>query len=195
LPPALKDEHYEDSEKDSYEYNPEKARELLAEAGYEDGLKLVLSSDNSSISSKLAEVIQSQLKEVGIEVEINLYDGSSYVAMLKEGKQELFIRLYSWPNADIIDWFWHSERFPYPNHSRWVDEKTDQLIDKARTESTWEKRAIGYQEVQKYLIEQAVMCPLYIPERLIAVRKEVIGYKYHPWSLAINDGFDIKLEQ
>ena len=195
LPPSLKDEYYADSEKDSYEYNIGKAKELLAEAGYEDGLKLVLSSDNSSINSKLAEVLQSQLKKVGIDVEINLYDSSSYTAMLREGKQELFIRLYSWPNADILDWFWHSERFPYPNHSRWVDARTDQLIDTARTEPTWEERATAYQEVQKYLVEQAVICPIYIPEKVIAIGKEVKGFKYHPWRVIVNGGLDIDLTE
>ena len=36
---------------------------------------------------------------------LRLYDSSSYIDMLKEGKQELFINEYSWSNADIIDWF------------------------------------------------------------------------------------------
>ena len=194
LPPALKSEYYADSEKESYEYNVEKAKALLAEAGYEDGLKLTLSAENSSEFSKLAEVLQSQLKEVGIETEIQLYDSSSYTEMLKEGKQELFIRLYSWPNADILDYFLLSSQFPYPNHSRWLDEKTDELIQAAARSTTWEERAKGYHEVQKHLIEQAVWAPIYIPDSVLAVRKEVKNFKFHPWIPQYNDGFDMEIE-
>ncbi len=45
--------------------------------------------------------------------------------MLKNGEQELFIREYSWSNADILDWFLLSSQAPYPNHSRWKDDETD----------------------------------------------------------------------
>ncbi|MCM8901243.1 hypothetical protein KVG29_08415 [Caldicoprobacter algeriensis] len=194
LPPALKDEYLEESRGLAYEYNPEKARQLLAEAGYPNGFKATLSADNSSKSSKLAEIIQRQLKEVGIETKIQLYDSASYTDMLKEGKQELFIREYSWPNADILDWFLLSERFPYPNHSRWRDPKTDELIMYAARRPTWAERAKAYKEVQRYLIEQAVWAPIYVPMQIIVVRKEVKNFKYHPWMLQYNDGFDIEVE-
>lgn len=194
LPPALKDEYLEESEELGYHYDPEKAKQLLAEAGYPNGFEATLSADNSSKSSKLAEIVQSQLKDVGINAKIQLYDSASYVAMLKEGKQELFIREYSWPNADILDWFLLSSQFPYPNHSRWVDEKTDQMIKYAATRPTWEERAEAYKEVQRYLIDQAVWAPMYVPKQIIAVRKEVKNFKYHPWMLQYNDGFDLDVK-
>jgi len=191
LPPALKDEYLEESEQLAYKYNLEKAKSLLAEAGYPNGFEATLSADNSTISKRLAEVIQAQLAEIGIKAKIQLYDSASYKAMLKEGKQELFIRLYSWPNADILDWFLLSSQFPYPNHSRWVDKTTDEMINAAATSPTWEERAEGYKKVQRYLIEQAVWCPIYIPNNIIAVRKEVKNFKYHPWMIQYNDGIDI----
>lgn len=194
LPPALTSEYYADSEKDAYGYNVEKAKELLKEAGYENGFEATLSAENSTEYSRLAQVLQSQLKEVGIDVTIQLYDSSSYTAILKEGKQELFLRLYSWPNADILDWFLLSSQFPYPNHSRWQDEKTDELINKANTMPTWDERSEGYHEVQKYLIEQAVWAPIYIPERTFAVRSEVKNFKFHPWMPYYNDGVQLEIE-
>ncbi|HZK25304.1 MAG TPA: ABC transporter substrate-binding protein [Oscillospiraceae bacterium] len=194
LPPALKSEYYADSEKDGYAYDVEKAKALLTEAGYKDGLELTLSAENTSEYSKLAEVLQSQLKEVGIETKIQLYDSSSYADMLKEGKQELFIRLYSWPNADILDFFLLSSQFPYPNHSRWLDDTTDELIQKAAGSATWDERSAGYHEVQKHLIEQAVWAPIYIPDRVLAVRDEVQNFKFHPWIPQYNDGFDLEVQ-
>ncbi len=194
LPPALKDEYLQESKDLAYEYNPEKARQLLAEAGYPDGLELTLSADNSSKSSKLAEIIQNQLKAVNINAKIQLYDSAGYADMLREGKQELFIREYSWSNADIIDWFLLSSRFPYPNHSRWVDDKSDELITYAAQRPTWDERAEAYKDVQRYLIEQAVWAPVYIPMHMIAVRKEVKNFKFHPWMLQYSDGFDLEVE-
>lgn len=194
LPPVLKDEYFEETKDVAYKYDPEKAKELLAEAGYPDGFKATLSADNSTQSSRLAEVYQSQLKEVGIDAEIRLYDSASYVATLREGEQELFVREYSWPNADILDWFLLSDQFPYPNHSRWVDERTDELINGSAQSPTWEARAEGYKELQKYLIEQAVWCPVYIPEQIMVSRKEVLNFKFHPWMLMFQDGFDIAVE-
>jgi len=194
LPPALKDEYLQESKDLAYEYNPEKARQLLAEAGYPNGFETTISADNSSKSSKLAEIIQNQLKAVNINARIQLYDSASYTDMLKEGKQELFIREYSWSNADILDWFLLSRQFPYPNHSRWVDDKTDELITFAAQRPTWDERAEAYKEVQRYLIDQAVWAPIYIPKQMIAVRKEVKNFKYHPWMLQYNDGFDLVVE-
>ncbi|WNF36122.1 ABC transporter substrate-binding protein [Bacillaceae bacterium IKA-2] len=181
LPPMLTDEYYQGSEAAGYEYSKEKAIQLLEEAGYGDGLTLKLSAENNSEMTQFAQVIQNQLGEVGIEVEIQLYDSSSYVAMLREGEQELFLRVYNWLNADILDWFLESSQFPFPNHSRWIDDKTDELIATARSASSWEERAVGYHEVQKHLIEQAVWTPVYHPTRSVAVRKDVMNFKFHPW--------------
>ena len=194
LPPMLTDEYYKNSEKESYEYNVEKAKQLLKDAGYESGIDLTLAAENSTEYSRLAEVLQNQLKQAGINVEIRLYDSSSYTSMLKEGKQELFLRLYSWFNADILDWFLLSSQFPYPNHSRWKDDKTDKMIKTAGAMPTWEERAIGYHELQKYLIEQAVWAPIYVPDNSVAIRKEVINFKYHPWVPQYNDGIDLDVK-
>lgn len=195
LPPILKDDYYKDSEKDGYKYDVGKAKQLLKEAGYENGLKLTLSADNITEFSRLAELLQSQLKQVGIDIEIVLYDSASYTAMLKEGKQELFLRIYSWANADILDWFLLSSQFPYPNHSRWKDVKSDELINNAASAATREERSERYKAVQKYLIEQAVWAPIYTPDRVVAVSKKVKNFKGHICGAPmINNGFDLEVK-
>ena len=74
--PLFADYNEKWNEEDYYDYNPEKAKELLAEAGYADGLKVRLMTDNGAIHTRMAQVIQSMLSEVGIEVEILAYDGN-----------------------------------------------------------------------------------------------------------------------
>lgn len=191
LAPSLSEEYLAESGDLSYKFDPETSKRLLAEAGYPNGLTLKLAAENSTEYSRLAEVLQNQLSVVGINVDIQLYDSSSYTAMLRNQEQELFLRKYSWPNADILDYFLLSSQIPFPNHSRWNDAETDRLIKVAATSPTWEDRAEGYHEVQRHLIEEAVWAPIYIPERLYAVRKEVQNMKIHPWAIFYNDGVDL----
>ena len=56
-------------------------------------------------------------------------------------------------------------------------------------------RGRGLQEVQRHLIEEAVWAPIYIPMNMIAARKEVKNFKYHPWMLQYNDGFDLDVRE
>lgn len=192
LPPALKSEYFADSSALSYDYDPESSKALLKEAGFPEGFTTTLAAENTSQFTKLAETLQHQLKEVGIDAKINMYDTASYADMLKSGKQDMFIRLYSWPNADILDYLLLSSQFPYPNHSRWNDSTTDDLIKSAASSSTWEERSKGYHKVQKHLIEQAVWAPIYIPEMTIAVRNEVKNFKFHPWIPQFNDNLTLE---
>lgn len=191
LPPSLSEEYFAGSADINYDFDPEASKRLLAEAGYPNGLTFKLAAENSTEYSRLAEVLQNQLSVVGITVDIQLYDSSSYTAMLRNQEQELFLRKYSWPNADILDYFLLSTQIPFPNHSRWNDPETDTMIKAAATSPTWDDRSAGYHEVQKHLIEQAVWAPIYIPERLTAVRGEVQNLKIHPWAIFYNDGVDI----
>lgn len=194
LPPILAEEYYADSEKDGYDYDVEKAKSLLKEAGYEDGLKFTLSAENASNYGRIAEVLQAQLREIGIETEIQMFESTSYSDMLQEGNQELFLRMYGWQNADILDWFLNSKQFPFPNHSRWKDEKTDEMLMEAERVPTWEERVEKYHGIQKYLIEEAVWAPIYIPSNSIAVRKEVENFKYDPIAPKYQDGVRLKTD-
>jgi len=65
------------------------------------------------------------------------------------------------------------------------------MINGAAASPSWEERAEKYKEVQRYLIEQAVWCPIYIPSQITAVRKEVKNFKPHPWMIQYNDGIDL----
>lgn len=64
---------------DYYEYNPEKAKELLKEAGYGDGeLSLRIVTNNSSMRNKIAQILQAYLLQVGIKSEILPYDDTLF---------------------------------------------------------------------------------------------------------------------
>ncbi len=193
IPRALKNDYYPGTDEMAYKFDKAKAKELLAEAGYPDGFSAVLSAQNNTEHRRVVEVLQDQLKQVGIQTQIRLYDTASYKSMLKEGKQELFLRLYSWPDVDILDWFLLSRQIPYPNHSRWNDKRSDELILGAGQKPTLAERSAMYKEAQKYLIEQAVWAPIWTPKNMMAYRSEVINFQYHPWHIFYNNT-DLKVD-
>ena len=168
-------------------YDLDKAKELIAEAGWKDtdgdgilekgGNKFVanLWIENTSIYRKVAEVAQEQLRKLGIDAKITQYDSITFKDKLKKGEQELLIRLYGWDNADILEWYFNSKRMGYPNVAMWDDEKSDELMDKAMTKAaTWEERVEYFIDYHKYLLKQFPWAPIYLPPVNFGIRKEVI---------------------
>ncbi len=178
LPPGLA-ESYED--KNAMRYDVEAAKKLLADAGYPNGFTCTLSTQNRTEHVRAAQALQPMLEAIGIKAEIVQYDEAGYGALLKASKQELFMREYSWDNADILQWFLESRQAPYPGHSHWKDAKTDQMIAAAENAVTPELRTQGYIELEKHLIEKAVWCPLWYPLSIQAIRTDLVGgYRAYP---------------
>jgi len=178
LPPGLA-ESYED--KNAMRYDVEAAKKLLAQAGYPKGFKTTLATQNRTEHVRAAQAIQQMLEAIGVKADIVQYDEAGYKSFLKSGKQQLFMRQYSWDNADILQWFLESRQAPYPGHSLWKDKKTDELIAAAEGATTPELRTQKYIELEKYLIEQAVWAPLWYPMSIQAVRTDLVGgYRPYP---------------
>lgn len=177
--PPLTLEYQED--KQAHRFDLDEAKKLMAQAGYAEGFKATLATLNKAEHVRVAEVLQQQLAAIGIKAEILQFDSAGYASFLKEGKQELFVREYSYPEADILQWFLASSQFPYPNHSRWQDKKTDELIDGAEASPTVEERAQKYKEAQRYLIDNAVWAPIWVPQKIQAVHTDrVKNYQMYP---------------
>jgi peptide/nickel transport system substrate-binding protein len=186
LPEALED-------KEAHKYDVALAKKLLQESGVAQPIQMTLSTDNKTSHVRVAEAIQAELKDVGIEVKVEQMDDAAYGAYLKAGKQQLFIREYSWPSADILQWFLDKANFPYPNHSRWQDDKTTQLMASAETAANLDERTAKYKEVQRYLIDQAVWAPIWYPQRVEAFRTDrIAGYTMHPYAAQLYDVTIIK---
>ncbi|WP_036265153.1 ABC transporter substrate-binding protein, partial [Mesorhizobium sp. NBIMC_P2-C2] len=97
-----------------------KANELLDKAGWlrggdgiraKDGkpLKIKLTAQSETAFKRTAEIVQAQLKAVGMDVEIVIFDSTTVVDQLKKGLHQLAVRHYDWNNADILDWFYSAK--------------------------------------------------------------------------------------
>lgn len=166
LPARKVDKKYE------IHFDPAKAQEIMAEEGWKkgsdgiltkDGKKLSLSlwSKSDSDERKTAVVIQAQLAKLGIDVKIEQFDPSSIKAEFKKGRHDLVVRSYGWDNADILEWFFNSNKPGYPNVAMWHDNESDYLMQKAMTRSkNSEERIQNFKDYHEYLLSQYIWAPI-----------------------------------
>ncbi|GAB1478675.1 hypothetical protein MASR2M74_12230 [Paracoccaceae bacterium] len=170
---ALPESQVSDSAKISYD--PARAAAALDEAGWlmgeggvrmKDGqpLKVTLWTQSDSSFRRLTEVVQAQLKAVGIEAEITTFDSSMIRDQYKTGEQQLAVRSYNWDNADIVDWFFGGDRLGYPNVSMFNDPKAEELRAAAMTGAkNMEERVKNFTAYHEYVLTQFPMAPIYQP--------------------------------
>jgi peptide/nickel transport system substrate-binding protein len=169
---------------DTIEYDIEQAKELLAEAGYPDGFDVTLLTDDERERQDLAVALQSQLAEIGVNVNIDTYEFGTYIERAGLGQMEVF--LGSWGTVTIdADYglyaVFHSNNIGPPgNRSRIVNEDLDELLDAARQEIDPETRIDLYAQVQNKLAEESPYAYLYFPDNISAVRSDVEGFWQYP---------------
>jgi ABC-type transport system substrate-binding protein len=145
----------------NYPYSPDRARDLLEEAGFPEGKGLPVIQFWSSVKSKglLAEdeAITRYLADVGVEARFNyLTDWPKFKKMLQEGRAPIF--KYSWqadvPDPDnILSSLFHSES--PTNRAFYSNPRVDALIEKAQNESNLEKRISLFSDVEDVIMEDA----------------------------------------
>lgn len=151
---------YDKSLDSRYAYNPAKAKELLAQAGYASGLTLKLPS-SALMGNTLPALITQQLKDVGITAEFT-DTGNNFIADLlapKYGVSYMILEQQS-------DWQLINMKIapgaPW-NPYKYEDPKVDELINKIHVGSTDEQTAAA-KELNKYIVEQAWFAPWYRPQ-------------------------------
>jgi len=172
-----------------YTYNLDKARELLAEAGWTDedgdgileknGAKFIITLWTDTVTERvqIATVIQSEMAELGIKAEIQQFDSATYADMFKSGRQQAFMRLYGWDNADILEWFFNSQRIDRGvNKTRMNEPLLDSMFIKAESMPTSEERLFVYRLLHEYLLDTAPWVPVYYPQQIRASRADLGGY-------------------
>jgi peptide/nickel transport system substrate-binding protein len=138
----------------TFEYNPEGARELLADAGYADGLTIsVVTSEMAAYRSNY-EVLQAELADVGITLEVEVVDHPTMHSLIREDVNPIVVYVAFRPNADVyLTQFFHSDSIvvtgasPVTNFSHYsaIDDMIVQArgeTDPAVQEELW-KQAIG----------------------------------------------------
>ena len=189
-----------------YEFNPDKAKELLNEAGWQDtngdGILekdgrafefTILTHTGSSTAVAAASIIQWRLSKVGIKVNIRTIEWSTFVnEFLNKGRFETV--LLAWGitlDPDQYD-IWHSSKTGTRglNYIGFNNPQVDELLEEGRRTFDIEKRKKAYYKIQEILAEELPYIFLYVPDTLTIVHARFygievtplgIGYKFYNW--------------
>lgn len=145
-----------------YPYNKEKARRLLAEAGYEGGRgfpPLTLHYNPGLVNRKIAEFVQGALRKIGVAVQLRELDWPAYLNLV-DGGQAQFFRLgwlADYPDPEnFLTVLFHSRNIGSKgNLSRYANPTVDRLLDRADQSMDPTARAHLYQEAEKIIVADA----------------------------------------
>ncbi|RNB82394.1 glutathione ABC transporter substrate-binding protein [Brevibacillus fluminis] len=175
-----------------YDYDPNKAKQLLAEAGYPNGFKTTLWTGDRKERINTAEVVQSQLKGIGIDVDVKVLEYGAYLDAEDNGETDMFIS--GWGNAtgdadyNQYNLFHTSSLGKGGNTTFYRNAEVDNLIDQGRVEQDPEKRKQLYAKAQEIEMSEAPMIPIRTIENIAAVSNRIKGFRISPSGyLMIND--------
>jgi peptide/nickel transport system substrate-binding protein len=176
---------------EGYPYNPEKAKQLLAEAGYPNGftVNFLVPESGSGMQSPvpMATAIQGYLKDVGITVNITKMEWGSFLAEINQGGRDVHdMWALSWmtgtgdsdlPLYNLL----HSDSFPPGfNSGYYKNAKVDELVTKARSISDPKEREKLYLEASKLISEDAPWIFVDHAKQTAATSSKVKGFTLHP---------------
>ena len=179
---------YDDME--GFEYDVDRAKELMAEAGYEPGeLTVDLYVSNAAPYTTIAPLIKTYVEAIGITVNIEQFDEATLKDKCQSGEQQMF--LWRWNVIDRLDEI-YTELFSTDyatNYHQYSDSYVDEMAVKVLTEKDRDTREQLSIELQEYLVEACPQAPLYVADLVIAYRKGLTGtYLFgggnHNWSWA-----------
>lgn len=165
---------------EAYPYDVNEAKKLMKEAGLEKGVKVKLLTSDRKERINMAEVIQSQLKGIGVEVEIQVMEFGAYIDEVDSGKHQMFIG--GWGNAtgdgDYNQYnLFHSDSLGSPgNHFYYQKPEIDTLIEQGRVEIDPAKREEIYEKAMQIEMDDAVYIPIRNYELLAVYSDEVQGF-------------------
>ena len=185
-----------------YPHDPEKAKELLKEVGWKDtdndGILdkdgkpfefTILTNQGNAQRANTGVIIQSNLKDVGIDIKVRVVEWAAFLKEFIEKKNFEAI-IMGWtipPDPDLFD-VWHSSKTAGRelNFISYKNEELDKLIVEARHEFDQEKRKQYLYRVQEILAEDQPYTFLYIPESLPCISVRFHGIEPAPAGIGYN---------
>lgn len=179
-------------EVEDFSYNPEEAKKLLKEAGYENGMEINLwampvSRPYNPNARRMAEIIQADWNKIGVKANIVTYEWGEYLKRASDGEHDVILSGWAGDNGDPDNFFTPlmscAAAKGGSNFSRFCDAEFDAIIMQAREESDVAKRTELYKKAQVLMHEKVPAMMIAHSKVFIPVRKEVKGYIVDPLSL------------
>ena len=182
IPPAMEAYALTWKELPNQERDVERAKDLLAEAGYTGTMNLKIRNIVGYPALAAAvQVIADQLSDVGINVNVETIEIGQWIKEWLE--YDMINTMNAWGGFVDPDQYlyrhWHS-RPKGEDFQDWDNEKADELLDEGRHTLDRDKRIEVYNELQHHMAKEAITIPLYAPELVYSMQPNIKGFQSHP---------------
>lgn len=180
---------YNDEVQD-YEYNPEKAKALLKEAGLENGFDTELwampvSRPYNPNARRMAEMVQEDWKQIGVNAKIVSFEWGEYLKRMEQGEHSTGMMGWTGDNGDpdnFLNTLLSCNAVKQgSNYAHFCDQSYNDLVTQAAQESDKAKREALYKQAQVIFKQQAPWLPIAHSTTYFPMRKEVKGYTVSPF--------------
>ena len=185
---------------EDYEYDPQLAKELLAAAGYPDGFEteiwaMPVKRPYNPNARRMAEMIQADLRKIGVDADIVTYEWGEYLKRSKQGEHETVLLGWTGDNGDPDNFLYVllgcEAAKDSANRARWCYEPFNELLLEAKRTADRDERTRLYEEAQVIFKEQAPWATIAHSVVYKPMRNEVQNFKIDPFGGHIFYGVDL----
>lgn len=164
----------------SLAYDPAKAKALLAEAGYANGLSIQLSTPQIGVFQQINQLVQEQLGAIGIQATLSPISSNDWYARIVDGATNFTpTRWTQRPDPDGLLGILFDEK-GYANSTKYSNKNVSTLLGKARETYNQAERKSLYSQAQKQIVEDLPMLPLFFSTEYAAMQEKVRGFEWIP---------------
>ena len=170
-----------------YSYNLEKAKEYFEKSGLQKGLPIELTVIEGNRDRQIAEIIQAQLRKIGIQVAINTLEAGTFWEETGAGKHDMLLSSWGTVTGDAdygLYAMYHSgAKGSAGNRSFYNNPEVDRLLDAGKAETNLEKRLEIYRKAQQIIVHDAPDVMLYNTILSVGTQAHIEGLNLHPVTL------------
>jgi peptide/nickel transport system substrate-binding protein len=172
--------YYDDSIEDPG-YDPEKAKTMLAEAGYPDGFKTeMIYSSGNTVLENISTVLKEQWSKIGVDLQLNPMEGPTVSSYFQNLKHHVTLLRWSTDTTDPASFMSFVLNYDASHgfHTGWKNDRLTEISHKAESEIDSQKREALYHEIQKTLFDECPMYPLFRTVYPVARKETVHNFKF-----------------
>jgi peptide/nickel transport system substrate-binding protein len=170
-----------------FDYDPERAQQLLEEAGVDFDEPFRLYTNDNAVRMQIAEILSFEFSRVGLTLEVNIEEFGAFLQRVQQTDDyDMFI--LGWggqldPDRATIRQFHSNPELGTANYTNYANPRVDELLEEGvRTDPTTEESFAIYQEISAIVVEESPYAFVFYTEETAAYHPWIDGWSVHPYS-------------